>query len=1160
MTRRLSCLLVEVKKFTSKRIFYILILAIIALIFIREPIIYDYNLQILGEGDISPYRSQILSHGLDTRWLTFVWDTNELGYRRMYPPSLITQLLIWMLAFFGLSGSEIYNVIIFISLLASGSGIFLLIEYINNSNKRIPALFGAIFYMSSPLIFSSILWGHEYILLSYAIVPWTILYYLKFLKSAQYRYLILSGLLFGLTGQAINYLPMTFIIIAAVTFFAKSDIKTKTVSILTVCSVAFLTNLYWILPNIIYAEKGIEFLQSGQFSPEAIIRASPPMLDAFLGIKLPGGLFESGIGELLKPWTLATIIIIVVAFMSILARGKSRTIVAFQSLAILSLGWLFVVKLPILKIIVAIVYSNLPFMAIFRQVYHLYFIYMLSLSILLGFSIDIIYNMKILERLKKLSIVIVFILLLVHSYPFITGHFGEIGIKYRYPPDQEKFVNFFIENNGDYRVALFPMDHMVRFKNKTYPNELVGRDTVMDRFPMPTFSLFKLYGHGSMPQKNLIIFIWNLINDQDPTTSEYLSEIGVKYIVLRSDPKGIIGYDFNGANKFFSNSPHFVKMLEGDSFVIYKNNDFHEWRFQISEPILVANYDFSNIVHWGGLVDIYDRTIKEDEYTGKDKFSKLLVVSPSNLNISSRVASSTMGILTRYDDPYEGWTLYSKAWWTWINLSRYPYDPLISLKNGTTLEIPFQVKEKENYSLMINYFKNKKGGSVNVYFENISVNIDTKDQIDTFEWKDIGRYSLYKGGHKLILNNTEGFNAIGLSLIQEKKELGNIAQLLQDNSIIYLFKKHMRKEGVGINNEGAIQLTPASKVWQEVDIINNGSYKLAIHGDGDFKIKLDDKLFNFSSKDIDYRYFGPFDLKQGKYNLLITSPTDVLVNYSFEEMIREWTNGSKFFDIVIDTDFYNGKYSLKVSTLSENKDEWSWIRSKAIKVEQNKTYFIKTHLKYINANQSHIVLEGYDSKKFGWYQIMQIPSGLQGSSGWREYYAFWTSSNNVSDIRFALNAGWIFDKKEGNATTWFDDIEIYIYEPNYINTAWLYSIKNNETLEDLFSVNADIKNYSKVNPTLWKVQVNATKPFMLNFAESYDPSWEARVYKDNKLIEKVKPLRLYGVINGFWINSTGKDIQVVIRYIPQELYDIFLIISGLIFILSLLLFMRPDKI
>ncbi|MEM4680611.1 MAG: hypothetical protein QW038_02340 [Nanopusillaceae archaeon] len=143
------------------------------------------------------------------------------------------------------------------------------------------------------------------------------------------------------------------------------------------------------------------------------------------------------------------------------------------------------------------------------------------------------------------------------------------------------------------------------------------------------------------------------------------------------------------------------------------------------------------------------------------------------------------------------------------------------------------------------------------------------------------------------------------------------------------------------------------------------------------------------------------------------------------------------------------------------------------------------------------------------------------------------------DIKFVRQVGpyYLFENlKYGNSTRQFS----LIYFDGYENSLNIYKLN--------FEVNfLAIVNYSKINPTLWKVQVNASKPFMLSFAESYDPLWEARVYKDGKLVEKVKSLPLYGVINGFWINTTGENLEIVIRYTPQDWFEMGLVISGITF-------------
>lgn len=70
---------------------------------------------------------------------------------------------------------------------------------------------------------------------------------------------------------------------------------------------------------------------------------------------------------------------------------------------------------------------------------------------------------------------------------------------------------------------------------------------------------------------------------------------------------------------------------------------------------------------------------------------------------------------------------------------------------------------------------------------------------------------------------------------------------------------------------------------------------------------------------------------------------------------------------------------------------------------------------------------------------------------------------------------------------------------------------------------------------------------MLSFAEAYDPLWEARIYKNGKLVEKVRSIPVYSAINGFWVNETG-NLEIVIRYTPQDWFELGLKISGLTFI------------
>jgi len=111
-------------------------------------------------------------------------------------------------------------------------------------------------------------------------------------------------------------------------------------------------------------------------------------------------------------------------------------------------------------------------------------------------------------------------------------------------------------------------------------------------------------------------------------------------------------------------------------------------------------------------------------------------------------------------------------------------------------------------------------------------------------------------------------------------------------------------------------------------------------------------------------------------------------------------------------------------------------------------------------------------------------------------------------------------------------VKVYGYQPSDLDVVWLYSTqKEDETLEDIFTskeIPAEIISFQKTDPTKYIVEVNATKPFMLSFAEAYDPLWIAHV--DG---ERIESMPLYSVINGFWINQTGQ-LEITIEYEPQK--------------------------
>lgn len=92
--------------------------------------------------------------------------------------------------------------------------------------------------------------------------------------------------------------------------------------------------------------------------------------------------------------------------------------------------------------------------------------------------------------------------------------------------------------------------------------------------------------------------------------------------------------------------------------------------------------------------------------------------------------------------------------------------------------------------------------------------------------------------------------------------------------------------------------------------------------------------------------------------------------------------------------------------------------------------------------------------------------------------------------------------------------------------------------------------YERIDPATWKASFQADEPILLAFAENYDPWWEASIYRNGKLEDRVRAERLNSVINGFPLKQTG-ELDITIRYLPQNWLVIGYFFSAAAFILCL---------
>lgn len=116
-----------------------------------------------------------------------------------------------------------------------------------------------------------------------------------------------------------------------------------------------------------------------------------------------------------------------------------------------------------------------------------------------------------------------------------------------------------------------------------------------------------------------------------------------------------------------------------------------------------------------------------------------------------------------------------------------------------------------------------------------------------------------------------------------------------------------------------------------------------------------------------------------------------------------------------------------------------------------------------------------------------------------------------------------------------------------LDVVWIYETEGNATLDEILDSDgapAVVEKYARVNPTLWTANISASRPFVLAFAETWYPGWEARMYRGGELVEVINPVKLYGVMQGYHVGHTG-DMRVDLVFAPQETYSAAMAVSAI---------------
>lgn len=1006
----------------------------------------------------------------------YIWDP-QIG-NKVYGTDWIFKLSILPLSFVG--GELLTKGLLILIVTMSGFGVFCLGKRLKLSPYA--AFAGGVFYVFSPIIFTRIVAGHLYYLIAYFLSPLILWSFLKGKENTNIKYFIISALLLSFAAIQLQFIVMIILILLVFAIADIRKIKRGIAGFLIVVSLSLVIVLSPILiPQLLIKNAELPFIPTQLFSYHGLVKGSD-LEESFriLGYRnqpygypnlgTPADLFQSNEG-IIPSWIFYLDFILPVLGFSVLLFRRDRYTL---SLAIIALIGLFLLKglNPPFPSVFSFLF--LKGLYIFREIWHLAFLYGFSLTLLLAFFIDGMIRLNSRRYVKgAASIALVILIVVSNGYPLLLGNFAGYLQTYSFPNEYQKIYGSMF-SNPNYNTLVLPFANPIKYDDL----RLAGLDPLVINSPsmiLPTIL-------SSKGTPTLGFSTWLLSSIQENKTNNLgnlLSGFGFKYVVLRKD--------------FVSNYPNYTTF--GTKL------DFEEkWNVQ-KEPFLDSQNDLKLISNNSNYA-IYE-----------------------NLNNVKKIflTNATAGGLTDFDSLL----LISNV----TSLSDIAVFPNISSSNSIIF-----IDNKNETNMPINDFV-----SIGKYSPSLDPTNGWADNKNSFGYS-----------HILAARVKEGiFSDSSNSVVSlELPTTGN------DSANEVWMKALSWNQGGNINLQINNELKPISLYSHD------NSFSLFKIFEGEYQRPLNLTISNVHGRNyIEGIYIKsqPVTIPAGEHvvsNERLQNERNLIRNSDFTSgnhtvLPTDWHDRSKACDNLyicnIDTaDGWDDKKSFQISTSVSNQS-WTSIHSNSIDVKPQGHYELGTHMKLNDlAVRSHVTLNGLNQTSNNWYQITQCPGGRNGPMEWSVFVCSVQIPKNTTQVRVEVKAGWSSNPLY-QSVSWFD--AFYLKELPNMNTKNIAQSKDLSMLERLVNSSTmdmtksnTLKEFKKENPTRWSLDSEISKPTTIGFAEPYDKSWRASVYREGNLISVVNAVPLYGTINGFNVRDTG-NLEVIIEYVPQKWYNIGLAIS-----------------
>ncbi len=594
-----------------------------------------------------PQYGELISHR--NKLIIYPWVRDNLGFSPIYHSTAIYDLLIYFLSSIGVGGVFITKLLLFSFLFFSGTFMFFLSSFF--VKKRF-AFYSGLFYMLNPVIFNKIIAGHVIYLFGYSLIP---LAFLLFIKKKN----LLAGLITSLVFTQPQFIILFSGMLILFSLFFKKFIKNS----LIIIFIALLIHSFWIFNSI--NNDSISFVKHA-VNDETIINRSLPIY--VVSLLIGYYYFINAIGNLFLFWVISGVLILLIIIINL---RFNRVTLFLVTLTIIGLFLSKGSSWPLGSL-----FTNIPFIRLFREIQHFLVIPAFSYSLLIGL---------VAQRLKSKSLILL-PLILIFGLPFLSGNLGGQVQQFTWNDDYHKIMIKLLYDPSDYRVLWLPMNQPIKSINASF----AGVDSMINYSPKPSFNQMI----SSYSDANLVTaFLFNNINDY--RISNLLRFLNVKYVFLRHDfVSRFFEFNFLRSNKTISFNLSFLNKTDlfnvsngvVDSFII---NDSLPIVYAADKSILISD-------NLNGL--LYDYNCSRPVlFFAAQSPTKLINLTDEVIirNNDFLVMNSTIiqsALFSNISNASNGWAPlfdYTFGWW-WFNNSYTSEfgNGILSLKSNSSIIIP----------------------------------------------------------------------------------------------------------------------------------------------------------------------------------------------------------------------------------------------------------------------------------------------------------------------------------------------------------------------------------------------------------------------------------------------------------------------------------------